>query len=81
MPHAGDAATGPFAGEACAVVTHLDIDVLARCIQSSLYVYAGRPGMFHDIGERLLQDTQNVQDVLWCQAGEPPGTSLTRQSR
>src|SRR5712671_6951025 len=63
MPHAGDPTTGAFAAEACAVVTHADVDVLARYIQSGLYVDTGRAGVFHDVGKRLLQDTQNVQDV------------------
>jgi len=60
MPHAGDTTTHAFAGEARAIVTHLDVDVLACCIQSGLYVYVGRVCMLHNIGEYLVQNAQNV---------------------
>ena len=56
VPHAGDATAGALATEACAVVTHADIDVLARGVQSGFHPYAGRVSVLHDVGEGLLQD-------------------------
>jgi len=47
MPHAGDPTTGAFAAEACAVVTHADVDVLARYIVRNAIARArcSDPGM------------------------------------
>jgi hypothetical protein len=71
MPHARDAAARAFAVESCAVVAHLDVDVLAGLIQSGLNVYAGRVGVLHDVSEGLLQGAQNMHDILWRQASKP----------
>jgi hypothetical protein len=71
MPHARDAAARAFGAESCAVVAHLDVDVLAGLIQSGLTAYAGRAGVLHDVSEGLLQDAQNMHDILWRQARKP----------
>ncbi len=71
MLHARDAAARAFAAESCGVVAHLDVDVLAGFIQSGLDGYAGRAGVLHDVGEGLLQDAQNMEDILRRQARKP----------
>lgn len=80
MPHARDAAARAFAAESCAVVAHLDADLLAGFIQSGLDAYAGRAGVRHDVGEGLRQ-VRRISRTFCGVRHVSLGTSLTCQSR